>query len=558
MRHRDSLTREKLILFFRWTGLGIIGLGLPFSTSGCTRLILKTMKPTEFAHASIEPLPVPAGDSLPVTPRPQPYNLTLALEEPVGTFHERYGIAGTEKYGVDIGNAYRQSAGMQLTNEMTSYLKKTNTFKKVFQNSNLFERYTPHAEKNEEADLVLMMKFTKFELRRETHTKIIVRDIHEAEEQTTIKGEGEIEGNIILKTNNGTEIFNLPVKFSTGPAMQKLKEDVYNRKISTSPGGSHRALLPYHSIVEKMFEQIEAKIQENNTTLAKLSGPYIPNKPSIQPEMVGPIGRRFAVVIGVSRYKYLSQGLQNLQFADRDAKSLAQFLISPAGGEFKPENIKLLVNDEATYKNVRSALFEFLGTAIDNDFVLIYFSGHGTPSPQKPDQLYLMCHDSDPKHIASTAFPMHDLRTAIQYNIEAKRVLVLADACHSAGIASEGRRAVGLAQNTINRYLSQLSQSKPGAAIFTSSEGYEFSTESRNWGEGHGIFTWAFLQGLEGKADGYGGEKDGIVTLGEAIEYTRDFVRRETRNAQHPAVTGIFDRNLPMGIVKPSTPAVSK
>jgi uncharacterized caspase-like protein len=84
--------------------------------------------------------------------------------------------------------------------------------------------------------------------------------------------------------------------------------------------------------------------------------------------------------------------------------------------------------------------------------------------------------------------------------------------------------------------------------VFTSCEGYEVSRESDKWGGGHGIFTWALLDGLNGKADA---DNDGIVSLGELLDYVDITVRRETANEQHPAKAGVqFDRKLPMGIVK--------
>jgi len=62
------------------------------------------------------------------------------------------------------------------------------------------------------------------------------------------------------------------------------------------------------------------------------------------------------------------------------------------------------------------------------------------------------------------------------------------------------------------------------------------------------VFTWALLEGLKGAAD-Y--DNSGIVTLGEAIRYTDEKVRRETKSAQHPSVAGDkYDSKLPMGVVK--------
>jgi hypothetical protein len=52
---------------------------------------------------------------------------------------------------------------------------------------------------------------------------------------------------------------------------------------------------------------------------------------------------------------------------------------------------------------------------------------------------------------------------------------------------------------------------------------------------------------LKGDADEDG---DRVVTLGELMEYTRDRVRRETRNAQVPAISSTsYDRFWPMAAV---------
>ena len=54
-------------------------------------------------------------------------------------------------------------------------------------------------------------------------------------------------------------------------------------------------------------------------------------------------GTSYAVIIGVSEYKYLHP----LKYADRDAYLFMDFLQSKAGGSLKDENVLLLVNDQA-------------------------------------------------------------------------------------------------------------------------------------------------------------------------------------------------------------------
>ena len=89
-------------------------------------------------------------------------------------------------------------------------------------------------------------------------------------------------------------------------------------------------------------------------------------------------GRLFAVVIGISHYaKGGDQQINDLQYADRDAKSVLDFLKSPAGGGVADQDSLLLLNGDATTESVRHALFNFLTKPQEQDTVVIYIAGHG-------------------------------------------------------------------------------------------------------------------------------------------------------------------------------------
>src|SRR5215831_963175 len=60
----------------------------------------------------------------------------------------------------------------------------------------------------------------------------------------------------------------------------------------------------------------------------------------------------WAVVIGVSKYQNLDQ-VQWLQYADQDARSYADLLKSKYIG-VPPENVKLMMNEEATTKEIKA------------------------------------------------------------------------------------------------------------------------------------------------------------------------------------------------------------
>jgi hypothetical protein len=274
-----------------------------------------------------------------------------------------------------------------------------------------------------------------------------------------------------------------------------------------------------------------------------------PSSPQISPQISASssTAQKWAVIVGISKYR--DSRIAGLRYASADAHAFQDWLVSPQGGGYAPSQVKLLVDSEATGQNIRNALFNWLKQALEEDMVTIYFAGHGSPeSPDSINNLFLLPYDVKYTDIAATGFPMWDIETALKRFIKAKKVVVIADACHSGGvgqsfdIARRGNR--GLMINPIGSGLQNLSQAGDGIAVISASDDKQMSQEGRQWGNGHGVFTYYLLQGLKGDAD-Y--NKDGHVTLGELIPYLSEKVRRETKNAQSPTVAGKFDPALSIG-----------
>jgi uncharacterized caspase-like protein len=257
-------------------------------------------------------------------------------------------------------------------------------------------------------------------------------------------------------------------------------------------------------------------------------------------------GEHWAIIIGISNYK---DPKLNLNYAHRDAEEIYNILIKSNDGPFAEDHITKLINNDATYSKIRKALRNFLKKPDKDDLVLIYFSCHGAPDPDRPNNTYILPYDTDPDDIASTALHMGEIQSAIHDNLLSKKIIIIADTCHSAAIGGDiGRRNVKNSSEIINRYFDELAKSKEGTALITSAEANEVAFEDKKWGNGHGVFTHFLLEGLRGKADGYGGgKKDGIVSVGELFEYVRDNVKKHTDNKQHPSIgTSPYDRNLPL------------
>src|SRR5580658_7194226 len=111
-----------------------------------------------------------------------------------------------------------------------------------------------------------------------------------------------------------------------------------------------------------------ANNQQRDLKLEKIEPP---NAPSNAP------AHSYAVIIGIKSYPKLSAKYQ-LNFTERDAQLIYSALISPEGGNFKAENVKVLTADKANLAGIRDAVGNWLPSkAQGDDRVVIYFAGHG-------------------------------------------------------------------------------------------------------------------------------------------------------------------------------------
>ena len=252
--------------------------------------------------------------------------------------------------------------------------------------------------------------------------------------------------------------------------------------------------------------------------------------PPAQPALVIP--RSYALVVGIADYANLRPENQ-LRYTERDAETIYSILISPAGGNFKAENVHKLIGPKATLPNLRRELEEWLpAVAKEEDRVLIYFAGHGFVFNGKA---YLAPYDIDPRKIGASGYPMDSLGRVVGSRIKAKYKVLLTDSCHSGAITPYTDSQM------VNRSLLDLDRS---LFSLTASRDRENSFESADWGGGHGIFTYYVVKGMEGEADS---NRNGIITADELAEYVRRNVREATQAKQNPtAERGSFDPDLPL------------
>jgi len=251
---------------------------------------------------------------------------------------------------------------------------------------------------------------------------------------------------------------------------------------------------------------------------------------------MGPIARRWAVVIGLSKYKYAGKGgLTDLIFADDDARALRAELLRQG---WEADHIKALTNEQATKRDIEIALEGWLTKAGPKDLILLYWSGHGYPDPEDPEKVYFACYDTDISTPVS-GYRMDRVRTVLEER-HARNVVVLADTCHAGKLITRDSR--GLDVVAIGPYLRKLrreSKVPKGWIFMVGADTDRQAIEHTSWS--NGAFTHCLLEGMSGKADGYMSvdRADGIVTMRELKEYLNSAMPDQTQ-----AVLGVAKRPI--------------
>ncbi len=87
------------------------------------------------------------------------------------------------------------------------------------------------------------------------------------------------------------------------------------------------------------------------------------------------MGKRLGLIIGINNYQH--SAFQPLQFAENDARALAQWLVNNRGGNWNPSALQLLLGEQATSELTEALIMQLcLNVAEPGDLVFLYFAGH--------------------------------------------------------------------------------------------------------------------------------------------------------------------------------------
>ncbi len=257
--------------------------------------------------------------------------------------------------------------------------------------------------------------------------------------------------------------------------------------------------------------------------------------------------RLFVLGVGVNQYK---NPRYNLSFARADISAVVQTLAARAGSIFAQVIVDTLFDAQVTKPNLEAALKRVMDKAKPTDAFVFYFSGHGvtveTTEAQRGD-FYLVTHDvtqtSDDAMLREKAFPAQALKTFLTSSSAPNKKLVIFDACESGGGVETFAMRGGM---ETEQAIKQLARSQ-GMAVIGAAEKRQTAKECKEFG--HGVFTQALLEGLNGKA----AAADGKVTVGRLKAWLEDKVPEYAKlcsgKEQFP-MSNLYGQDFPLTVGK--------
>jgi hypothetical protein len=235
-------------------------------------------------------------------------------------------------------------------------------------------------------------------------------------------------------------------------------------------------------------------------------------------------GKLFVVAVGVDKYPKLGSRY-TLRYAGADARLMIDTLTQKAGPLHTQVVSKLLVSDgdtPPTKANIEDALAIFRD-ARPEDTVILFLASHGVNDGPN----YLMIPEDAERNDTgrwrpSSVVKWSDLQQALQ-DAQGSRIMFV-DTCHSSGA-----------------YSSRLVKDAADANIVVFSATDKETNAQERQELGHGVFTYALSEGINGGAD-FG--KKGLVNVLSLGAYVSDEVKRMTNDEQEPVFSGSGVKNF--------------
>jgi len=233
-------------------------------------------------------------------------------------------------------------------------------------------------------------------------------------------------------------------------------------------------------------------------------------------------GQPYVVLIGINNYE--DKQIVPRKHAEQDAKALYDLFQSKKHLGVDNEHIKLFLGAEdkdrnskpATRENILDALKWVAKNAKKKDLVLIGFFGQGAPLG---DRACYFAADSTFKERKKNAIASEEIQS-IMNDAKSQRFVVFLDVDFTGFDIGKEHRPDPNLSGFYREFLGKEEDDDVSRVLFMANNGLKPSISA---GE-HGTFTKALLDGLGGKADSFGYEPDGLITVEELAKYIRNEV----------------------------------
>jgi hypothetical protein len=249
----------------------------------------------------------------------------------------------------------------------------------------------------------------------------------------------------------------------------------------------------------------------------------------------------FALVVGIANYQHINQLPETVL---KDAQDIHDLLVDAQHCGYAAGSVQLLLDGQATQAALRQALADLAQHRNADSTVFLYISSHGgrIESGQYAGEYLLpvdVMYTSD-KSIAQTAISGDEFTAALRA-IAARKVVVVFDCCHAAGIGQpKDATAPAVKSGFSDQYYDALKAGR-GRAILASSR----STESSYVlpGAENSLFTQHLLAGLQGGI----ASDDGLIRIFDLFEYVQPRVTAD-QSKQHPIFKAELEENFPVAL----------
>ncbi len=242
-----------------------------------------------------------------------------------------------------------------------------------------------------------------------------------------------------------------------------------------------------------LLEGLLEGMQTITVEAPQLSAPYqydVEVLPNVINTVFFPVGKAHYLIIGVSNYANYSP------LNSADATAVEEFLTKG------PSNVITVRDEDANKENILSLFQKIKNQLKPEDYLVVYFSGHGT---QDLLALYNFS-NSDPNPDCLTDTELKEIFNSMP----TKDITLIVDSCN-AGSLFDGKVATRALQNS-------------GYVVLASSTAEQNSYQYINDG-GLGFFTKHFLLGLINRSADF--NQDRKITVQEIFTYTKYAMARE-------------------------------